>query len=49
VGDEVIKVKVARDYGAGMEPGEQIRLTWNEGAAKVLPPMNSGGHSGGRA
>jgi ABC-type Fe3+/spermidine/putrescine transport system ATPase subunit len=40
LGDEVLKVKVARGRGAGMERGQQIFLAWTAGAAKVLPPAH---------
>jgi spermidine/putrescine ABC transporter ATP-binding subunit len=48
LGDEVLKVKVARERGAGVERGQQISLTWKGGAAKVLPPAHRGdGGNGG--
>jgi ABC-type Fe3+/spermidine/putrescine transport system ATPase subunit len=37
VGEEVLKVKVAREHGAGMERGRQVFLRWNSAAARVLP------------
>jgi putative spermidine/putrescine transport system ATP-binding protein len=48
LGDEVLKVKVARERGAGMERGQPVLLTWNAGAAKVLPPAQrcDGGDGG---
>jgi putative spermidine/putrescine transport system ATP-binding protein len=48
LGDEVLKVKVARERGAGMERGQPVLLTWKAGAAKVLPPAQRGdGGDGG--
>lgn len=37
VGDEVLKVKVAREHGAGIERGQQVFLTWKSAVARVLP------------
>jgi spermidine/putrescine ABC transporter ATP-binding subunit len=37
VGDEVLKVKVAREAGAGMEPGRPVFLTWKPAAVRILP------------
>ena len=37
VGEEVLKVKVAREHGAGMERGRQVFLRWKSAAARVLP------------
>jgi putative spermidine/putrescine transport system ATP-binding protein len=48
LGDEVLKVKVARERGAGIERGQPVVLTWKAGAAKVLPPAQRGdGGDGG--
>jgi spermidine/putrescine ABC transporter ATP-binding subunit len=37
VGDDVLKVKVAREQGTGLEPGRQIHLLWKPEAARLLP------------
>jgi putative spermidine/putrescine transport system ATP-binding protein len=37
VGDEVLKVKVAREAGAGLEPGRPVFLTWKPAAVRILP------------
>jgi putative spermidine/putrescine transport system ATP-binding protein len=37
VGEEVLKVKVVREHGAGMERGRQVFLRWKSAAARVLP------------
>ena len=37
VGEEVLKVKVGREHGAGMERGRQVFLRWKSAAARVLP------------
>jgi ABC-type Fe3+/spermidine/putrescine transport system ATPase subunit len=37
VGEEVLKVKVAREHGIGMERGRQVFLRWKSAAARVLP------------
>jgi putative spermidine/putrescine transport system ATP-binding protein len=47
--EEVLKVKVARERGAGMERGQQIFLTWKARAAKVLPPAHRDAGSDGDA
>jgi putative spermidine/putrescine transport system ATP-binding protein len=41
VGDEVLKVKVAREHGAGIERGQQVFLTWKSAVARVLPAADS--------
>jgi putative spermidine/putrescine transport system ATP-binding protein len=37
VGGDVLRVKVARESGAGMQPGQAIFLTWKPEAVRVLP------------
>jgi putative spermidine/putrescine transport system ATP-binding protein len=37
VGADMLKVKVAREHGAGMTPGQEVYLTWKSGAVRVLP------------
>src|ERR1700716_3105092 len=37
VGTEVLKVKVARERGAGMEHGDRVFLTWRSGVVRLLP------------
>jgi putative spermidine/putrescine transport system ATP-binding protein len=51
VGEEVLKVKVAREHGAGMERGRQVFLRWKSAAARVLPSAevpDDAAHGGGR-
>jgi putative spermidine/putrescine transport system ATP-binding protein len=47
VGDDVLKVKVARDDGAGMAPGQQILLTWKSAAARILSAADRSALDGG--
>jgi putative spermidine/putrescine transport system ATP-binding protein len=37
VGADVLKVKVARERGAGMERGDRVFLTWRSSAVRLLP------------
>jgi putative spermidine/putrescine transport system ATP-binding protein len=37
VGDDVLTVKVARESGAGMQPGQTIFLSWKLEAVRILP------------
>jgi ABC-type Fe3+/spermidine/putrescine transport system ATPase subunit len=37
VGDDALKVKVARESGAGMRPGQTIFLSWKPEAVRILP------------
>jgi putative spermidine/putrescine transport system ATP-binding protein len=37
VGTDVLKVKVARGRGAGMERGDSVFLTWRSSAVRLLP------------
>jgi putative spermidine/putrescine transport system ATP-binding protein len=37
VGADMLKVKVAREHGAGMTPGQEIYLTWKSSAVRILP------------
>jgi len=37
VGSDVLKVKVARERGAGMERGDSVFLTWRSSAVRLLP------------
>ena len=37
VGDDVLKVKVAREAGVGMELGQPVFLTWRPAAVRILP------------
>ena len=37
VGTDVLKVKVARERGAGMERGDGVFLTWRSSAVRLLP------------
>jgi len=40
VGDDLLKVKVARALGAAVAPGQSIVLTWKSSAARILPKSN---------
>jgi spermidine/putrescine ABC transporter ATP-binding subunit len=42
VGEAVLKVKVARAQGAGMQPGQQVFLAWKPAAVRVLPAAADG-------
>jgi spermidine/putrescine ABC transporter ATP-binding subunit len=47
VGTDVLKVKVARERGAGMEHGDRVFLTWRSGVVRLLPAadgMNDAGN-----
>jgi putative spermidine/putrescine transport system ATP-binding protein len=37
VGDDVLRVRVARESGAGMQPGQAIFLSWKPEAVRILP------------
>jgi putative spermidine/putrescine transport system ATP-binding protein len=37
VGADALRVKVAREHGAGMRPGQEVFLTWPSAAVRVLP------------
>ena len=37
VGDDVLRVRVARESGAGMQPGQSIFLSWKPEAVRILP------------
>src|SRR5262245_39757378 len=41
VGGDALKVKVARENGAGMEPGQPVVLSWKAGAARILPAVEN--------
>jgi ABC-type Fe3+/spermidine/putrescine transport system ATPase subunit len=41
VGDDALKVKVAREAAAGMEPGRPVFLTWKPAAVRILPVADS--------
>src|SRR5262245_37311567 len=36
-GDDILKVKVAREAASGMEPGRPVFLTWKPAAVRILP------------
>ncbi len=48
VGADVLKVKVAREHGAGMRPGQEVYLTWPSAAARVLPAGDHASDGDGR-
>src|SRR5712691_10648724 len=48
VGADVLKVKVAREHGAGMRPGQEVYLTWPSAAARVLPAVDHASDGDGR-
>jgi putative spermidine/putrescine transport system ATP-binding protein len=37
VGGDMLKVKIARERGAAIAPGQAVTLTWKPGAARILP------------
>jgi spermidine/putrescine ABC transporter ATP-binding subunit len=41
VGEDALKVKVAREAAAGMEPGRPVFLTWKPAAVRILPVADS--------
>ena len=41
VGDDLLKVKVAREAAAGMEPGRPVFLTWKPASVRILPVAES--------
>ncbi len=46
MGSELLKARVAREDGASFEVGQQIALTWKNGAARLLPATGDGAASG---
>ena len=46
VGSEVLKAKIAREDGGCLEVGQQIVLTWKNGAARLLPATDDDAASG---
>ena len=46
VGGDVLKAKVPREEGSCFEAGQQIVLTWNSGAARLLPATDDNAASG---
>jgi spermidine/putrescine ABC transporter ATP-binding subunit len=46
VGADVLKVKVARERGAGMERGDRVFLTWRSSAVRLLPAGDRPGDAG---
>jgi spermidine/putrescine ABC transporter ATP-binding subunit len=48
VGADVLKVKVARERGAGMERGDRVFLTWRSSAVRLLPAADRPGDAGNR-
>jgi putative spermidine/putrescine transport system ATP-binding protein len=43
VGEETVKVKVARAQGIDLDHGRQVHLTWNSGTARILPATDGRG------
>jgi spermidine/putrescine ABC transporter ATP-binding subunit len=41
IGEAVVKVRMARADGVGMEPGRQVLLTWKAAAARILPAADA--------
>jgi putative spermidine/putrescine transport system ATP-binding protein len=46
VGDDVLRVKVARESGAGMQPGQTIFLSWKPDAVRILPAVDGAAAKG---
>jgi putative spermidine/putrescine transport system ATP-binding protein len=45
VGADTLKVKVAREHGAGMKSGQEVFLTWKSAAVSVLPATDRPNHA----
>jgi spermidine/putrescine ABC transporter ATP-binding subunit len=46
VGSDVLKVKVPREQGTGLEPGRQVCLSWSAAASRLLPVAADGALAG---
>ena len=44
VGDDLLTVKVAREHGTTMTPGQEVFLSWKPTAVRVLPAADGDGH-----
>jgi putative spermidine/putrescine transport system ATP-binding protein len=47
LGADMLKVKVPRERGAGMERGEKVFLTWRSSVVRLLPAADRAGDAGG--
>ena len=43
----MLKVKVPRERGAGMEPGQKVFLTWHSSVVRLLPAVDRASDAGG--
>jgi hypothetical protein len=43
----MVKVKVPRERGAGMEPGQKVFLTWHSSVVRLLPAADRTSDAGG--
>ena len=46
LGADMLKVKVPRERGAGMEPGQKVFLTWNSSVVRLLPAADRASDAG---
>jgi spermidine/putrescine ABC transporter ATP-binding subunit len=46
VGGDILKAKVAREQGTGLEPGRQVYLLWKPSASRLLPFTDAGDAGG---
>ncbi|MEA2924412.1 MAG: putative spermidine/putrescine transport system ATP-binding protein [Alphaproteobacteria bacterium] len=47
LGADMVKVKVPRERGAGMEPGQKVFLTWHWSVVRLLPAADRTSDAGG--
>jgi len=47
LGADLLKVKVPRERGAGMELGQKVFLTWRPGVVRLLPAADQAGDAAG--
>jgi putative spermidine/putrescine transport system ATP-binding protein len=47
LGADMLKVKVPRERGAGMEPGQKVFLTWHASVVRLLPAADRTSDAGG--
>jgi ABC-type Fe3+/spermidine/putrescine transport system ATPase subunit len=47
LGADLLKVKVPRERGASMEPGQKVFLTWRPGVARLLPAADRASDAAG--
>jgi ABC-type Fe3+/spermidine/putrescine transport system ATPase subunit len=47
LGADMLKVKVPRERGAGMEPGQKVFLSWRSSVVRLLPAADRADDAGG--